>query len=329
MANAYSLLSCIAVERRQHTLAGPYIEAGIAYCSERGLELFRLYLLAYRARLELDQGRWSDAAETATIVLGIPRTSTTPRILASVVLGLVRARRGDPDVWPLLDDAWSLAEPTGELPRIAPVAAARAEAAWLEGRPQVIAAETDAALELALLLRSAQAAEELACWRRRADVGTRIDLDAATPYALELAGQSEDASHAWAELGCPYEAALTLAQADDPGLLRRALADLRGLEARPAAAIVARRLRERGVRDLPSEPRTATRGNPAGLTSRELEVLTHVAAGLRNVEIAERLFVSEKTVDHHVSAILRKLRVPSRGRAAAHAARLGLVPIDQ
>ena len=326
---AYNMLSCIAVEQRHHSLAVPYIDAGIAYCSERGLELFRLYLLAYRARLELNQGRWSDAAETAAAVLRIPRTSTTPRILASVVLGLVRARRGDPDVWPLLDEAWSLAEPTGELPRIAPVAAARAEAAWLEGRPEAIAAETGAPLELALLRQSGSAAEELACWRHRAGAGTRIDLDAATPYALELAGRPEDAARAWAELGCPYEAAMALAQADGPRPLRRALADLRCLDARPAAAIVARRLRERGIRDLPRGPRTATRDNPAGLTPREVEVLAHVADGLRNAEIAERLFVSEKTVDHHVSAILHKLGVPTRGRAAAQAARLGLVPTDR
>jgi DNA-binding CsgD family transcriptional regulator len=150
-----------------------------------------------------------------------------------------------------------------------------------------------------------------------------------TPHALELAGRTEDAALAWAELGCPYEAAMALAHADRPRPLRRALADLRNLEARPAAAIVTRRLRERGIRDLPREPRAATRGNPAGLTPRELEVLIQVAAGLRNAEIAERLFVSEKTVDHHVSAILRKLRVPSRGRAAAEAARLGLIPIDR
>jgi DNA-binding NarL/FixJ family response regulator len=99
---------------------------------------------------------------------------------------------------------------------------------------------------------------------------------------------------------------------------------LQELGARPAAARVARMLRERGVRDVPDGPRATTRSNPAGLTARELEVLTLVAQGLRNGEIAAQLFLSEKTVGHHVSAILRKLDVRTRGQAASEAARLGI-----
>jgi DNA-binding NarL/FixJ family response regulator len=74
----------------------------------------------------------------------------------------------------------------------------------------------------------------------------------------------------------------------------------------------------------PRGPQRWTRGNPAELTRREIEVLALVQQGLSNVEIAERLFLSTKTVHHHVSAILRKLGVSRRGQAAAEAARLGL-----
>jgi DNA-binding NarL/FixJ family response regulator len=97
------------------------------------------------------------------------------------------------------------------------------------------------------------------------------------------------------------------------------------LGARTAARRVTRALREQGVRDVRHGPRAATRENPAGLTARELEVLALVAEGLRNAEIAARLFLSEKTVAHHVSAILRKLRVRTRSQAGAEAARLGIV----
>ena len=63
-----------------------------------------------------------------------------------------------------------------------------------------------------------------------------------------------------------------------------------------------------------------------GLTPREVDVLQLVAAGSTDREIAERLFVSRRTASNHVAAILAKLGVPSRGAAAAHAKRLGLVP---
>ena len=99
----------------------------------------------------------------------------------------------------------------------------------------------------------------------------------------------------------------------------------KALGAAAAAAIVARRLRERGVRGVPRGPRPRTRENPAGLTARELEVLALLADGLRNAQIAERLVISAKTTEHHVSAILRKLDVRTRGEAVAAAARLGLV----
>jgi DNA-binding NarL/FixJ family response regulator len=108
--------------------------------------------------------------------------------------------------------------------------------------------------------------------------------------------------------------------------VRKAIDELGRLGARPAAAIVARRLRQRGVRGIPRGPRPRTRANPAGLTARELEVLALIADGLRNAQIAERLVVSERTVDHHVSAVLRKLDVSSRGEAGAQARRLGLTP---
>jgi DNA-binding NarL/FixJ family response regulator len=88
--------------------------------------------------------------------------------------------------------------------------------------------------------------------------------------------------------------------------------------ARPAADALRRRLGLRG-------PRPATRENPAGLTARELDVLGLLAQGLRNAEIAARLYLSTRTVDHHVSAILRKLQARSRAEASAVAVELGLV----
>jgi DNA-binding NarL/FixJ family response regulator len=117
---------------------------------------------------------------------------------------------------------------------------------------------------------------------------------------------------------------VAFAQTDDEDALRNAHDGLQRLEAKPAVAFAARRLRELGAR-VSRGPRPSTRDNPANLTARELEVLGLVAEGLRNADIAQRLFLSEKTVDHHVSAILRKLEVRTRGEAGVAANRLGLV----
>jgi DNA-binding CsgD family transcriptional regulator/tetratricopeptide (TPR) repeat protein len=326
-----ALLNLVFWPLRGHAypLADRYLAVGLEYCGERGLDLWRLFLIACRARIELDRGYWADAGESAAFALRDPRTWSVPRVTALVVLGLVRARRGDPEVWPLLEDALALAEPTGELQRIAPAAAARAEAAWLAGDHAAVASATESALELSQRRQAAWVTGELAVWRRRAGIEEEIPPHVAKPYALQLTGSWARAAQLWEDLGCPYEAALARADADDDDALRRALVDLHHLGAHPAAAIVARRLRRRGVRGLPRGPRPATRENPANLTPRETEVLELVVQGLQNAEIAERLFLSERTVHSHVSAILRKLGVRTRVQAGAEARRLGLASHDR
>ena len=146
--------------------------------------------------------------------------------------------------------------------------------------------------------------------------------------SAKQSGDWARAAEMWEEIGCPYEAALALSTANDDDALRRALGEFHRLGAGPAATVVSRGLRKRGARGLPRGPRPATRRNPANLTSRELDVLRLVAQGLRNAEIAERLFLSTKTVDQHVGAVLRKLGAHTRSEASAQAIRLGVLPQD-
>ena len=313
-----------ALEARRYDLAARYVDSGLTYCSEHGLELYRFYHLGWRARVALDQGRCDEAAEAAAAVLRIRRASIMPRITGLVVLALVRVRRGDPGHQDLLDEAWSLAEPTDDLFRMGQVVAARAEVAWLVGDRETVATITDYPLRLALERDDRNLIGELGVWRRRARLDDELS-GAAEPYAAQLAGDWARAAALWTDAGCRYEAALALTDADEEEPLRQALDQLRQLEARPAAAIVARRLRELGVRGVTRGPRPSTLAHPAALTEREIDVLQLLAAGLRNATIGERLFLSRRTVEHHVSSILGKLDVHSRGEAVAEAGRLRLL----
>ena len=311
VGRAYGALSFGAVRRRDWSAAETWLDEGIRYTKERDLDTRRLYLLGWRAWASIERGRWDEAAADAEAVLRHPYARLS-RIWALLALGALRARRGDPEVWPPLDEAAELTR--GESPqKHVPLQVVRAEAAFLAGDPARALAETGVFPVAGLVDRAM--AGKLAAWRTRAGGEIGVAGPLPEPCELELAGDHAGAAAAWDLLGSPYEAAMALAQSDDEDELRRSHERLLTLGARPAGAIVARRLRERGARGIARGPREATRAHPAGLTPREREVLALLEEGLRNADIAARLVISEKTVAHHVSAILGKLGVGSRAEA--------------
>ena len=276
-------------------------------------------------RLELDLGAWTDAAATAGLIGAEARDSPEPRLQALLVLALVRARRGDPETAPLLAEAEEIVAAASDPGWHAALACVRAEMAWLERRTEEAREATQATYERERVAASSWWLGELAYWRRKNGIVEDVPATVTEPWSLQLAGDWRAAASAWRARDRPYEAALALSEADDEEALRTALAELQRLGAGPVARMVARRLRERGARAVPRGPRRSTAANVGRLTSRQRDVLALVAEGRRNAEIAERLFLSRRTVDHHVSAILRKLEVGSRGEAVAAAARLGLL----
>jgi DNA-binding CsgD family transcriptional regulator len=324
LGRAFIHLGWVMARTRSHHLA-PQLDRGVRVCADRGLEIWKLYVQAYRARNRLDRGDWDGALDDATEVLEYPRSAPLLRVMTLTVLGLIRARRGDPHRWAPLDEAQELLDGQPELQYGTPVAAARAEAAWLDGRPDTVDADTRAMFDRAQRQGVAWVAGELGWLRRLTGLDVPV-TGSGTPYAAALAGEYAAAADAWTDRACPYDAALALVESTDEADLRRSLEAFQDLGARPAAAIVARRLRDLGARGLRRGPRPETRSNPANLTRREAEVLTLLSEGASNAEIAARLFLSEKTVHHHVSAVLRKLGVRRRAQAAAAATRLGLAP---
>jgi DNA-binding CsgD family transcriptional regulator len=172
---------------------------------------------------------------------------------------------------------------------------------------------------LARRLGVAPVADETGYWLCRAgalDPGERGEADPEDPYTLRGNGNWRACAARWELLGYPFERAAALADADDEDALLTAVTLADELGAVPLAARARRRLRARGMKSVPRGPQPSTRADPAGLTARQLDVLELVRAGLTDAEIAQRLVLSVKTVNHHVAAVLSKLGVDNRRDAA-------------
>ena len=317
-SRAYSNLAAAWGNLSDFSRARKYLDEGLAYCNQHDLYSAGLCIAAEQSLFLVNEGRWDEAMTSATSLLEERKLARISKIELIVVQARVRTRRGEPGVWPLLDEALELAVPTEELQYLGFVAAARAEARWLSGETARVEAEVRATFEMAVSLNDSWYLGELAFWLWKAGHLTEPPEGAAPQFALQIAGDWNAAAERWAAMGFPYEAAQALADGDEAAV-RRGLAEFDRLGARPAAAEAGRRLRAMGVRGIPRGPRMSTKANAAGLTTREQEILQLVADGLSNRDIAARLFLSEKTVGHHVSAILGKLDVPSRRQAARYA----------
>jgi DNA-binding CsgD family transcriptional regulator/tetratricopeptide (TPR) repeat protein len=323
-ARAFNNLGVGYLEQWLLRAAERNLREGIAYCADRDLDPWRLSMEAELARALVHRGRYVEGQTVARRVLRHPRLSHTARVPALTVVGLVSVRRGESPAAALLAEARAAGEPTGELQDLVPVAAALAELAWTAGRPETIVEETKRAWAAALETGDPWALGELGWWRHVGGAQPPASTAMSEPFALMIGGETTAAAAQWATIGAPHWQALALAWSHEVPGTKQALAILDSLGAAATARAVMRHLRLRGL-PVPRGPRPATRDNPAGLTAREFEVLRLLADGLSNAELARQLTLSEKTVVHHVSAVLRKLDAPSRSKAVAIAAKLGML----
>jgi DNA-binding CsgD family transcriptional regulator len=287
-----------------------YARQAAAYGSGHEMLIIASYAATVVAWLRLRAGEW-DEAERATrreIESGM-----VVRLLARTVLAELAVRRGDPDASEQLAEVAAQADRTGELQRIVPVLELQAEWALTTGARMPTERFERLAREMG---RRGRFPMRIAAWAAVAGLDVEVDGPMSAPHAAMVRRDWAAAAAAFGEVGWTYDRALMLSLLDDGDALLEALAIARELGARPLTQRVQARLRELGIR-VPHGPREATRGNPAGLTPRQLEVLALLAGGLTNAEIAERLVVSPRTAEHHVAAVMTKLGAESRRDAAA------------
>jgi len=296
--------------------------------AEHDLEHFRFFVESQWCHLLLWCGEWDDAQRRLRALLGPSAQTADPGAnlaLPLTFLGRLLARRGDDEASEMIDRGWELNAATGERHRIAVAGGARIEAAWLRGDDAAVYAIGAELLGRYLGAGHEMLRGEVLRYLRRAGADVEPFRGCLPPVAAGIAGDWAAAAKLWAEAGNPYEEALELAESPEPVVAVRGLEMLDRLGAVPAAALVRRRLRGDGIRAIPRGPCATTRANPGWLTARQLDVLALVADGHTNAEIASRLYVSRRTVDNHVAALLTRLGVGSRRAAAARAAELGLL----
>jgi DNA-binding NarL/FixJ family response regulator len=314
--------ACIGLAYTDAQVARPeralrYAERGRTYAAEHQVDTLLAYLNALIAWLHLRAGEWDEAERLArSEAMHTAGGTTVSRLLARTVLTELAVRRGDAEAAPALADLVEEVKRTGELQRIGPVLELELESALLrdEALPVHRLREVEATIGAAPA-HAGEAGARLAAWAAIADVSMDVGVKPPIPYAAMLEHDWNGAADAFGDIGWDYDRALMLSLLDDEAALAEAIEIARRMGAAPLAARVARQMKSLGFA-VRQGPRRATLANPTGLTRRQLEVLELLGTGLTNTEIAERLYISPRTAEHHVEAILVKLGASTRMEAA-------------
>jgi len=320
----YVNLVYIGVALRRHSLVDEITREAVAFCEEYGSTIPRNAMELYRARSLIDRGRFDEAL---ALVSRTDLDWAGEKLHARAVAALLRARRGEPEDAGVLEAAWEGMQSVPEGSRHGVVRVMLVEGAWLRGDHAAAQAHLKEARDSPATRRFARSAGDLAVWAAREGVELAPPENAPEAVLLELEGDWRGAIRAWKELDAPYEAALAALRGSDRAAAG-ALAELKRLGAAGAARAFTRERAALGAR-TPRGPRRSTLAHPAGLTRREQEILDMLATGATNPTIAAGLHLSERTVAHHVSAVLGKLGAPTRMAAVERARARGLLAQDR
>jgi len=319
---AFVNLGLCNLARKNFENAQKYFTEGISYCHENDLDMFRLNMIGGLSKIILDHGDWNKASEKAEYVLRQEIVDPLDQRIAFAVIGIIRARRNDPEALINFDKSIPTPDKKGECAFIAKMA--KAEAYWLSNKLDQVIEEIETNNLHIMESNNPWKIGELSFWLWKAGRLSEIPKNIAKPYLLQIKGDWRGAVEEWKKLNCPYQEALALADGDEDSK-REALSILESLGATGTINLIKQEMRKEGIKNIPQGPRESTKKNPAGLTKRQLEVLRLLPEGLSNSEIASKLFVSPKTIDHHISAILSKLNLHSRAEAANFARTNGII----
>ena len=324
VGRAYTALGTNSVTMRDYAVARTMLNEGIHYCEEKDLDSLRFYMLSWEARLNLETGNWNEAINIAGSLLRNEEHVPVVNIGALVVVATIRLRKGEPEALPLLLRAKDMAFEIMELQRIIPVLSALLEYEWLTGQRCIETEVLDKVIGMMKKIEKITKKNKLYYWLRKARKEYLPLQERYDGYETGSITEALKEASEWEKMGAPYEQALALYEGSDDNK-RRALTIVHGLGANAVYEKMKLEMRTSGIKSIPRGIRKTTQSNPAFLTGRELDVLPLLKEGLQNKEIASKLFISSKTVDHHISSIFFKLEVNSRIKAVTEAVRLEII----
>jgi len=322
-ARAYSKMAINGMRLKDYRFVKSILHEGILYSDERELDFWKLTMLSVKAKLYLEIGDWDMATDTARQLVNAKYNGSF-NLFAMVIAGQINMRRGAPGALEILMKVKTLAFKSHNLQVIVSAVIALLEYEWLTG--ESVTDDSELTKLIGVIDRSIyyMDANEFAFWLLKAR-GQQLKLKTIYEayHITSVAGALKAATH-WYKMGNPYMNALALFEGDDENK-KKAISILHELGAVNVYERLKQEMRASGIKGIPRGLRKTTRANAALLTGREMDVLALLKEGLQNKEIAGKLFISAKTVDHHISSILFKLDVNSRVKAVNEALKLELI----
>jgi DNA-binding CsgD family transcriptional regulator/tetratricopeptide (TPR) repeat protein len=322
-ARALVNFAWLATENRDLTRGSDYAQRTIASCIRHDIPTLESYGSAVYATVLDFMGDWEKAEDLARDQMDRMPLS---RLVANPLIGVLEARTGRPSAHHTLSEAHEAALGARELQRRGPVVVAAAEHEWITNKPVLSTDEMKDVMSEWLGVGFKWSPGSIARWLWQLGELTEPPDGIAEPYRLLIEGEPQGAAVLWQTIGIPYERALALMHGDLENRIE-ALEILETLGASAVAEKLRSALRVDGV-VVPRGRSRESRSHAAGLTARQAEVLQLLDEGLTNIEIADRIFVSPRTVENHVSAVLAKLKCATREEAVIRARAEGLLSVN-